>query len=366
MPTYTLPNDTQKGKDLRDKKLFIIDSVHDEIVFKASSIILGDTISKGNIIANFDLTVLGDLKAQEISVKGKLICYGNIDAVKVTADETIATKIVVKDIVSREGILAQELSADNISSQGQILVKKDITVEELVETDGTIVCGDGFYAYYGKVKAKTVMAVDNLEIQEGAYESTDEPIVLKRDDSIAQGGSIENYAVWKSSITNEIEKVAGKGDFVALAQELDAHKDVDFLEIYRSSLSVLKKSQIRQIENGGMEKIDLLQFLRLHKVFCDWRGAVQFRNSFDVYCASLDVLRKALVSKNFDNVALCVMNSYSEFIEVITIIQKHGSKIADGNALLIAIIDKVYQSALGITATFLSKKFDEKGWRLDE
>lgn len=464
MPTYTLPNDTQKGKDLRDKKLFIIDNIHDEIVFKASAIVLSDATSKGNIIANFDLTVLGDINAQEIEVKGRLICYGDIEADKITADEIIATKMNSKEIVSRAGIMAQELNSDSIQSEGSIIVRKDITVEKLIKTDSAIICGDGFFSY-GKVRAKAVMAVDNLELQEDEFEFVKEPLIIEREvselsyeqvkeaiespqnlvqitignnykdetlrsttqtavtisslypngiiyyihfkdadknlkgisnksiekivildkvtgkplnnaacestdvvPSTNNGEGFTDYNSWKSKINKELEVLIKKEDIKELERFLDKHNDLEFMASYAKAVKVIKDNPIKHFQNASNDAklVDIIQFLKLHKVLVEWQTIAQIESVFDMYCESLDLLQKAAEGRKFEQVAICTIVNYSDFIEVIDIIQEHGTKIADGNALLIAIIDKVYQSALGISAAFLSKKFTKNGWKLNE
>jgi len=368
MPAYTLPNEQCKGRPLGDKLLFSIEDTHDEIVFKASSVVLANAICRGDIIANFDLVVLGDIKAYSVVAKGRLFCLGSIEAGKIMANEIIATKISAHVIHSCERIMAQEINADEIRSDGNILVCKDITVEKLIETSGAIVCGEGLYASYGKVKANVIMAADNIEVDENEFEFANEPLILRREVGMDEIDGEFDYNAYKNQRNKEVEMFVKKGDLSGLAVYLKDNKDLEFLSKYTMVLEIIKQNPIKNFENSSnvAKFIDLMQFLRLHKALSEWQSITQIENVFDMYCECLDLLHNAVEANKFDQIALCTIASYQEFIEAINTIQEYGNKIENSSQLLIAIIDKVYKTALGINAAYLNEKFSKKGWKINE
>lgn len=140
-----------------------------EATFKASYVVASDIKCAGKITALFDLTVLGDVEAAELDVKGKFICTGKcvISGTLIAQYDIWVDDIRAKAIECRDRIIAQEIDAGVVKADGDIVVGKCLAVEELAHSGNNIICGETAYGA-GKVAANTVITGEPIDLDDGA------------------------------------------------------------------------------------------------------------------------------------------------------------------------------------------------------
>lgn len=140
----------------------------DDIVFKASYIVASDLISSGKITALFDLVVYGDVKAQELDVKGRFVCFGRCEvegAITVQYD-IWASEIKADSVVCRDRITSQEISVNTILAEDKIVVAKTLSVEEIAATPRNIICGETVFGA-GKITANMLVMSEDIDLDDG-------------------------------------------------------------------------------------------------------------------------------------------------------------------------------------------------------
>ena len=143
----------------------VISAIHsnEKLMFNESYTILGNKLSAPSIYACYDLTVIGDVETEELEVKGNLFVIGNIKAKSVSCLKTITC---VGDLEA-ERIICNEIVADNInchflSCLGNVIVRAVIDVEESLETNESVISGEGILGG-GKFSAKNAVACEYFE-----------------------------------------------------------------------------------------------------------------------------------------------------------------------------------------------------------
>lgn len=163
-------DENSKGVIQNENMLVLIRPVSGtDIVFKASFVVASDVICSGKIMAYFDLTVIGNISAVELEVKGRFICTGRCDiknSINVHG-EILINDINATSIETQESIVGQSIDIKRLSAAGNIIVGKILAVEELAKTDGKILCGETAYGA-GKIIAQTVITGDPLDLDDGA------------------------------------------------------------------------------------------------------------------------------------------------------------------------------------------------------
>lgn len=162
--------DDKTTKVIHSGKFYIIDSIkHDsEIVFKSSFLVASDLTADGKIVALFDLIVLGNVEAQDIDVKGKLICLGNCNVTNsiVVQDKLFAQGLRAKNIEVHDDVIAQEIDVDSLTVDGNVIVGQTLAVAETAKSNQKIMCGETAYGA-GKIFAFQIITGEALDLDEG-------------------------------------------------------------------------------------------------------------------------------------------------------------------------------------------------------
>lgn len=190
--------DERTGGVIQSGKYLLLPSLpaDDSIVFKAS-VIIGSTIScSGKITAMFDLVVFGDIIADSVEVKGRLICTGTC---KVSGSIIVQNDIWVEDlqadaVEAHERVIAQEIETETITAEGSIVVGRILAVDKIALSHGKIICGETAYGS-GRIAASVIMTGEPIDLDDGE-EAIDYPNVYEPDE--AQAGA----AVGRDTLIN--------------------------------------------------------------------------------------------------------------------------------------------------------------------
>ena len=136
----------------------------DSVRFNESYIISGESLQADEIYAMYDLTVMGDVRANKLIVNGKLHVAGNlcVESIQCSHGITCAGKIQCKQIVCDEDVVATIVDADKIEIFGSLLVSTSINVDTDCQVDRNVLVGEGFSGS-GRIKADNVMVVDYFD-----------------------------------------------------------------------------------------------------------------------------------------------------------------------------------------------------------
>lgn len=116
-----------------------------KILYNESYIVVGDLLSATSIHASYDLTVLGDLKVDELTVNGDLFVSGSLDAKNINCLKSITCG---GDIDAQRIMVGNDLIAANIYSlelicSGSIIAKSVIDISESLEAEKNVYAGEG-------------------------------------------------------------------------------------------------------------------------------------------------------------------------------------------------------------------------------
>lgn len=116
----------------------------DIVIFNESYTIIGDETSAKRISATYDLTIIGDVVADEIKVNGDLTVTGNIKAKKLTCANTLICQGHVDvDNIYIGSIIAKSVKCVEFVCDGNALIETTIDIDESSRTEKTMVACEG-------------------------------------------------------------------------------------------------------------------------------------------------------------------------------------------------------------------------------
>jgi len=139
-------------------------STNGDIVFNESYIVVGDQLQGRRIHATYDLKILGNVNAEEISVNGSLFVDGDIEADSLICRGVFFcsgnAKIQKAELGSYSA--AGSFVGNELHASGDIYIKTTVDTNTLLDTDGLVVAGEGIMGD-GEFKAKAAIANDYFE-----------------------------------------------------------------------------------------------------------------------------------------------------------------------------------------------------------
>lgn len=131
-----------------------------KIVFNKSFTITGRKLSAQSIYACYDLTVIGNLDADEIEVAGKLYVIGNINAKQLSCHDTIVCSgDITADIIDCSEIVANNIDCASIICTGNIVLRSTINVNKTLRSERSVIAGEGILGN-GHFSAKNAIATE--------------------------------------------------------------------------------------------------------------------------------------------------------------------------------------------------------------
>lgn len=160
----------------KNENILLGSSIDSGIVFNESYTVVGDIDTDKFIIANYDLTIVGETHCYDIEVKKSLTVRGDIECNKILCNGflNVTGEIRCKELVVGEWISAGSIICDKIVCSN-VVVQTIIECEEHLESDNSIVACEGVISS-GDVKARYIYAVDYFdnsgEVEGSVYEAS--------------------------------------------------------------------------------------------------------------------------------------------------------------------------------------------------
>lgn len=324
----------------------------DDATFKASYVVASDIKCTGKITALFDLTVLGNVEAAELDVKGKFICTGKcvICGTLIAQYDIWVDDIRAKAIESRDRIIAQEIDADVVKADGDIVVGKCLAVEKLAHSGNNIICGETAYGA-GKVAANTVITGEPIDLDDGAEAVVNPNVYSPSMD--ATPVLVANNAS-PSSVTPDF---SASGDWSGYLNWLIENSVVESAkERFMSWKKTLSK--VDGLTRTGMADCRDLTLLiwtvgiASSNYFSGWPQVQELLKTIDRHFASVVNADRASV--------FCPLDSYSELLQALDIINRYGDSM---DRTVYGVAFEMLISNFGLKSKFLTERLNEKGWK---
>lgn len=133
------------------------------LVFDESYTVIGNKLKASSIYAVYDLTIIGDIEAEEVEVGGTLSITGDIKANRILCNKSI----ICNGDIDAETVSGSEITANNITckelhSTTNVIARMTIDVSESLEAEQSVVSGEGIVGN-GVFSAQNAVAVDYFE-----------------------------------------------------------------------------------------------------------------------------------------------------------------------------------------------------------
>lgn len=148
-------------------ELNIISNIQDDdSIFEVSLIVATDI--QGNIRANYDLTVQGNIDADSLLVMGNFICFGNckVNTLSVQGTCKVFGQLEVTDGMVADNLTATDIDANTLTVNGSIICNS-LNFETTLSCSGKILALDGIMGR-GKVDCSIVICGEYASIDEEA------------------------------------------------------------------------------------------------------------------------------------------------------------------------------------------------------
>lgn len=154
-------NSDNKIADENVLEAFISDYI---LIFNESYVVIGQTLKAKKISASYNLTVLGDLEADEIVVKGNLFVTGSIKANSIRCFNalTCQDEIGSKNIEIGSDLIAKSISCDKIQCDGNVFVRTTMNIGDSGDIHNVAFSGEGIIGV-GTFTAKSAVAKEYFE-----------------------------------------------------------------------------------------------------------------------------------------------------------------------------------------------------------
>lgn len=215
----------------------------DDVTFKASFIVLSDLYCEGKVTALFDLFVVGDIKAKDLDIKGRLVCLGScsVDGAIIVQNDIWAEDIEADSVFCHDRIVAQSIDATQISAEGSIVVGKTLAVEDRAQSNQSIICGETAFGA-GKLIATEIITAEPLDLDDGE-EALEKPYQYNP----------KKLSAPPVTITSDISAFSATNNYKGLLEKLTTVPDERIKGKYQKYLKVLNT-----VSDAFPEKISTL------------------------------------------------------------------------------------------------------------
>ncbi len=130
------------------------------LVYNESYTVAGERLEAPTIYACYDLTVIGDIEAEEIEIHGDLRVTGSIKTRRLYCQaELLCTGNIDADSITAEEIIAGSIACKTLTCPGNIIVRTTIDIGESLAADMSVITGEGIIGT-GVFSARNGIAVD--------------------------------------------------------------------------------------------------------------------------------------------------------------------------------------------------------------
>ncbi len=325
----------------------------DEAIFKASYIIASNIKCNGKITALFDMTVLGNLEAAELEVKGRFICTGKceVSGAIIVQNDIWVEDIRAKSIETHDRIIAQEIGTSTLNADGNIIVGKILAVEKLAKSAKNILCGETAYGA-GEVAANVVITGEPIDLDKG-LEAVIANRYLHAPTTTASASTVVPTVDIISQKTTELIKTGNWFAYLELLTK-SAICEEDMLKFKRWSEILSEADNI--IRNGidRCKNVGILIWvteIAKSNYFVDW-------STTDMLFDALNIHFAKLVQSDKSNIT-CLIKNFREWLQALYVLNRFGKSM--DTAVRDLAFELIY-SNLGLKAKFVSDRLNEKRW----
>ena len=411
------PNAITSGTQL----LIPISHSADDVTFKASYIVSSNLNCKGKVTALFDLTVFGDVHADEIDVKGRFICMGHciVSGAIVVQNDMWCEDVQAASIVCHDRVVAQSIDADTIFAEGSIIIGKTLAIEGKAKTNQNLLCGETAYGA-GKIMASHILTVEPLDLDDGV-EALESPfqympsahseVFIETSKESAKYEKDNDFSGYISALMRNSEEYTHKqltkylkvlkAVEMAAPSSISEFRDVSLLiwliemsqSVYFKSWNTITEwtaavlSHFQNMAEGkpsvsihGKPADKLAEGYTIsHKKY----GVGVVENVVSISSGKTVIINfekfgekkfplpdslkyflilsetSAFSDEEIKNSMTCDIESYDEWLYALEIINKNRERLGDSlhNAIFEMLIEKI-----GLKAKFVKDRFGEKGW----
>lgn len=134
-----------------------------KLVFNESYTVMGRKLKAPSVYACYDLTVIGDIEADEIEITGNLLVTGNIKARSVSCLKSLTCGgDIDAETISGNEIVAENIKCRTLTSSGNVIIRSVIDVQESIVSDKSVMTGEGILGS-GRFSAKNAVAAEYFE-----------------------------------------------------------------------------------------------------------------------------------------------------------------------------------------------------------
>ena len=228
-----------------------------KLVFNESYTITGVKVTAPSVYACYDLTVIGDFEVDEVEIRGNLYVMGNIKAKKLSCFKAIiCSGNIDVDAIFASEIVANDIVCTSITSIGNVVVRTTIDVGESLQSEKSIMAGEGILGN-GRFSAKNAVAAEYFEFEGdvlGKVMELDNDSTFGEDRTVpAEDVSFDEIsAILKKKISDELHK-AGEVDedqlvgFVKQLSETDNDMLSDWMGLTEDLLEISYRDKITNL-----------------------------------------------------------------------------------------------------------------------
>lgn len=324
----------------------------DEAVFKASYVVASDIKCNGKITALFDLTVLGNVEASELDVKGRFVCTGKceIQGTVVVQNDIWVSDIRANSIEVHDQIIAQEIDVGTIKADGNIVVGRILAVEKIAQSGKNILCGETAYGA-GKVAASVVITGEPIDLDEG-----EDAVVSPYLHTSATADLSPEVSVNTGNFHNEIDFALSENWSACLdmlVEFADCESEKEKYKLWKKTLSDVDSL----VRNGisGCRNVALLIWITeitYSSYFNKWLVIEMLFTSLNRHFVALVKTDKASI--------VCSIENYNELLRALDVLSRYGASM---DQMVYEVMFELLISNLGLKSKFVNERLKEKGWK---
>ncbi len=120
-------------------------STDKKLIFNESYVLIGECLKCGDIYASYDLTIVGNLNADRVEIKGQLTVLGDIKVKEISCSKELICDgdIDADEIIAGMDVLADNIQCNELRCSGKVMVKNTIDVSKKLEVEKTAFTGEG-------------------------------------------------------------------------------------------------------------------------------------------------------------------------------------------------------------------------------
>lgn len=225
-----------------------------KVRFNESYIVIGDIEDVDELFAMYDLTVIGNINAEKVSVNGNLLVSGNIHSKNIQcSSKLICEGRINSEVLSVDTeVIAASIDVDEMETYGNVIAMSSINFEKKCSVDGNVLVAEGLSGT-GEIIADNIVAVDYIDV-----------------DSDIKGNYFELATMFIKGNSSDTKNI----------EDNDINKILsEFYEDYQNRITQNEENEIKELLEGAA-KIQCVSFTEIAFIF-DEIVRISYQNKID-------------------------------------------------------------------------------------